>query len=116
MIRKVSHMVREQASSNLRVKLSIISMITADAPRATRRRRATFGLLDQLFALRAHCGRDARGPSTSLEWTNLSCELKQPLPQANTSPRCVTALRWVGLSARNCRALSLQRWDGLLAP
>ena len=28
----------------------------------------------------------------------------------------VTAFRWVVLSTRNCRALSLQRWDGLLAP
>jgi len=42
------------------------------APRPqTRRRRAVFRR-KSIFALRAHCGRGARGPSKSLEWSLLA--------------------------------------------
>jgi len=41
---------------------------TAGVPPATRRRRGGFqaATFPFIFALRAHCGRDARGPSQSL--------------------------------------------------
>ena len=47
----------------------------------------------ELFALRAHCGRDARGPGSSLEWDAELFVLRAQCGRDAPGPR--TSLEWV---------------------